>query len=86
MQTRPNLTQNSKEGFFASFVTHPASVGESYFGHLLFALRFALRLFGAGAAALIHAFVPPLFETTASDQIALIHAELSQRHAAQDKG
>ncbi|MCH2164139.1 MAG: DUF6356 family protein [Marinovum sp.] len=65
--------------FFAAFRTHPASVGETYFTHFLFALRFALRLFAAGGAALVHAFIPPLFETTASDQIKALHAELTSR-------
>lgn len=45
---------------------HPASVDETYFEHLAFAARFAGVLFAAGAAALIHAVLPFLFERTAS--------------------
>jgi hypothetical protein len=48
------------------FTDHPASVDETYFGHMAFAGWFAGRLFMAGAAALVHAFLPFLFETTAS--------------------
>ena len=48
------------------FTHHPGSVGESYFGHLRFAAWFSSRLFLAGGAALIHALLPFLFETTAS--------------------
>jgi hypothetical protein len=48
------------------FTEHPASVDETYFGHLAFAAWFSSRLFTAGLAALIHAFLPFLFETTAS--------------------
>ena len=48
------------------FTDHPASVDESYFGHMAFAGWFASRLFMAGGAALVHAFLPFLFETTAS--------------------
>ncbi len=48
------------------FTDHPASVGESYFGHMAFAGWFASRLFLAGGAALVHAFLPFMFETTAS--------------------
>ena len=48
------------------FTDHPASVDETYFGHMAFAAWFASRLFMAGGAALIHAFLPFLFETTAS--------------------
>nr|WP_295461702.1 DUF6356 family protein [Mesorhizobium sp.] len=48
------------------FTRHPGTVGESYFGHLRFAAWFSSRLFLAGGAALVHALLPFLFETTAS--------------------
>lgn len=48
------------------FTDHPASVDETYFGHMAFAGWFASKLFMAAFAALIHAFLPFLFETTAS--------------------
>lgn len=48
------------------FTTHPETVGETYFGHLAFAAWFSSRLFLAGGAALTHAVLPFLFETTAS--------------------
>lgn len=51
---------------FRLFTDHPDTVGETYFGHMAFAAWFASRLFMAGAAALIHAILPFLFETTAS--------------------
>lgn len=67
--------------FFAKFRSHPASVGETYFGHMAFALRFAVLLLSAGGAALIHALVPPLFETTASRIVRALAAEISGRSA-----
>ena len=48
------------------FTDHPASVDETYFGHMAFAAWFASRLSLAAGAALVHAFLPFLFETTAS--------------------
>lgn len=48
------------------FTAHPATVGESYFGHMAFAAWFASRLALAAGAALTHALLPFLFETTAS--------------------
>jgi hypothetical protein len=48
------------------FTQHPDTVGETYFGHLRFAAWFSSRLFLAGGAALVHALLPFLFETTAS--------------------
>ncbi|CTQ49566.1 DUF6356 family protein [Jannaschia donghaensis] len=66
--------------FIRGFHDHPASVQESYFGHMRFALGFAGTLFAAGAAALIHALIPPLFETTASRMIKDLHAKILARH------
>lgn len=48
------------------FTTHPGTVGETYFGHMAFAAWFSSRLMMAAGAALVHAFLPFLFETTAS--------------------
>ncbi|MER8828395.1 DUF6356 family protein [Mesorhizobium sp. M0938] len=48
------------------FTSHPASVGETYFGHMAFAAWFSSRLFMAAFAALIHAFLPFLCDSTAS--------------------
>jgi hypothetical protein len=48
------------------FTDHPASVDETYLGHMAFAGWFAARLLLAGGAALVHAVLPFLFETTAS--------------------
>jgi hypothetical protein len=63
------------------FVSHPQSVGESYADHSLFALRFAARLLLAGSAALVHAAIPGLCETTASRMILAMHAEIMARRA-----
>ena len=48
------------------FTDHPASVGEDYFGHMAFALKFSGLLMLAAGAALIHAVLPFLCQTTAS--------------------
>jgi len=72
-----------KPSFFAKFRSHPASVGESYFGHMRFALRFAGKLFQAGGAAVLHAVIPPLCETTASRIIGELHDMCQSRHAEQ---
>ena len=61
------------------FTGDGASVGESYFGHMCFAAWFASRLFAAGGAALVHAFLPFLFETTASRIIRELHERTSKR-------
>lgn len=48
------------------FNAHPASVGETYAQHCRFALRFGTRMTLGGVAAIVHAFFPFLFVTTAS--------------------
>lgn len=61
------------------FTAHPEAVGETYFGHMAFAAWFASRLFAAGGAAVIHAFLPFLFETTASRIIAELYERTHNR-------
>lgn len=61
------------------FIDHPATVGESYFGHMAFALWFASRLFLAAGAAVVHAFLPFLFETTASRIVAQLYERTHRR-------
>lgn len=61
------------------FVEHPASVEESYFEHMRFAGRFSAKLCMAGAAALIHALIPGLFEKTAGNIICQLHHRIHNR-------
>lgn len=64
---------------FRAFTDHPAAVGETYFGHLLQAGRFGLRMVFAGIACLLHGLFPFLFVTTGSDVMQALHAEMSAR-------
>jgi hypothetical protein len=61
------------------FLDHPAKVDESFFEHMAFALRFAGLLAAAAGAALVHAFVPCLFEKTASRIIARLYEKTQGR-------
>ncbi|MFK7744110.1 MAG: DUF6356 family protein [Roseobacter sp.] len=63
-----------------AFTDHPASVNETYIEHALFAGRFAVLLLAAAGAALIHAVIPPLFQTTASKIITKLNAQMQARH------
>jgi Family of unknown function (DUF6356) len=63
------------------FLAHPRTVGESYLEHCAFALRFGSRLLMAGSAALVHAIVPCLCETTASRIILAMNADIVARRA-----
>ena len=68
-----------------AFTEHPASVGESYWQHLAFALGFAVKLLLAGLAALVHAVLPFLFKTTASRLIAEMAARACNRTAGTNR-
>jgi len=63
------------------FTEHPQSVGESYGEHARFAFSFALKLFAAGGAALVHAVFPWMFEKTASRMVAELYARTHNRGA-----
>ena len=71
-----------KKSFLAAFRDHPASVGETYLQHMGFACHFSFQLFCAGIAAAVHAFVPPLFESTASRIICQLHGRISSRNTS----
>lgn len=58
------------------FTEHPDSVGETYFGHMGQALSFAAAMFGGALACCVHAFLPFLFERTASRYIARLHERM----------
>lgn len=55
------------------FLRHPRSVGETYGEHFMMATEFAVSLFVAAVACLVHAVVPALFPSTASRIIATLH-------------
>lgn len=70
----------AKQTFLKAMRSHPALVGETYFGHMRFALRFSGLLFAAGGAALVHAVLPAVFEATAGNMIRRMYAMIETRH------
>ena len=58
---------------------HSGSVGERYFEHMRVALSFAAPLAVAAGAALVHAFLPFLCETTASRTVKALYARITTR-------
>ncbi|MGB3502056.1 MAG: DUF6356 family protein [Mesorhizobium sp.] len=63
------------------FTSHPETVGESYFGHMAFAAWFSTRLLMAAGAALVHAVLPFMFETTASRIVRELYERTNKRAA-----
>jgi hypothetical protein len=66
------------------FTAHPATVGESYGGHLLRASSFGVRMMLAGAACIVHGLLPFLFVRTGSRTISDLNAQLTSRARAAD--
>ncbi len=62
------------------FTDHPATVNETFLQHMKFALGFSFWLGAASMAALVHAFIPALCETTASRILKRHHARIMARH------
>lgn len=67
---------------YNALLAHPAEVNETYSQHLLAASRFALRLWLAAAACLIHALVPCFFTRKASDMLHNLHTDMYTNRAA----
>ena len=68
------------------FTAHPASVGETYFGHLLQATSFGFRMLIAGIACILHGLFPFWFVTTGSDAMKVLNGEMSARRERALKG
>ena len=60
---------------------HPASVGESYVGHLGFALRFGGTMVVGGLACMVHGVLPFCLTTSGSRRVRALHAMLPGRAA-----
>ncbi len=73
-------TPNRKNPLAAVFLDHPATVNETYFQHMRFAFGFAFWLAVAALAALVHAVIPALCETTASRILKRLYARVESRH------
>jgi len=80
-QNTTDLPQGRRPLAAKLFLDHPASVDETYSQHMRFAFGFAFWLFVAAGAALVHAIIPALCETTASRIIKRLHARITDRHA-----
>jgi hypothetical protein len=65
-----------------AFIAHPHAVGESYFEHMGAALRYARTFAFCTFCALVHAFLPFLFEKTASSTVRKMVADMDARMAA----
>lgn len=68
------------------FVSHPESVGETWFEHLCHASWFAGMMLYGGVACLIHALIPGACEKTGSRVITLLHDRMVVNRVKKPKG
>ena len=62
------------------FTKHPRSVGETYWQHLYYAGKMGLYLSLLSVAAITHAILPFLFETTTSRHISKLAVKIEERN------
>lgn len=65
-----------------AFTEHPASVGETYTEHMRVAAHFAKELSLAAGAAAMHAIVPSMCCTSASDRVKRLYVEMTTGNRA----
>ncbi len=63
------------------FTHHPRSLGMSWAGHAVGAVKIGGQLMGAGAACLVHAVIPGLFTETAGRTITGMYDHMMRRRA-----
>lgn len=63
------------------FLDHPRSLGMSWAGHGIGALKIGAQLVGSGLACVVHAVIPGLFTETAGKTITNMHAHMMSRRA-----
>ena len=63
------------------FVAHPKSLGMTWSGHGVGAVKIGAELIGAGCAAMVHAVVPGLFTETAGKTVTRIYDHIQSRKA-----
>jgi hypothetical protein len=68
------------------FNEHPASVGETYWQHLLRASWFGGKMLMGAGACFIHALLPFLFVKTGSRTITQLHAAMVTNRRAVPEG
>lgn len=64
------------------FLSHPRTVGESYWEHFRVASSFGTAMVVGGVKAMIHAVFPNAYETAGSDTIRRLHKIMVEKRGA----
>jgi len=61
------------------FLEHPRDVGETYWQHMAHSASYGFRIMGIAFYAFVHALIPGVFKTHASQRICALADELDDR-------
>jgi hypothetical protein len=82
MASKQPITPGDRGGPLSRlFLDHPRSLGMSWAGHGIGAVKIGAELIGAGCAAIIHAAVPGCFTETAGRTVTRIYDHIQSRKA-----
>jgi hypothetical protein len=82
MATKQHNRRADQSGVLARlFVEHPRSLGMSWTGQGIGAVKIGAELIGAGCAAIVHAAVPGWFTETAGRTVTRIYDHIQARKA-----
>ena len=82
MATKQHMDRSRPGMMHRLFVQHPSSLGMSWAGHGIGAVKIGAELIGAGCAAIVHAVVPGCFTDTAGKTVTRIYDHIQSRKAA----
>ncbi|HWI88734.1 MAG TPA: DUF6356 family protein [Sphingomicrobium sp.] len=82
MATKEQTSLSQRGMMHRLFVEHPSSLGMTWAGHGIGAVKIGAELIGAGCAAMVHAAVPGCFTETAGRTVARIYDHIQSRKAA----
>ncbi|MEO8455530.1 MAG: DUF6356 family protein [Sphingomicrobium sp.] len=82
MASKQPIRQSHQPGpIHRMFIEHPRSLGMSWAGHGVGAVKIGAELLGAGCAAIVHAAVPGWFTETAGKTVTRIYDHIQARKA-----
>ncbi len=82
MAAEPTITDRKQARLaHRMFLEHPRSLGMSWVGHGVGAVKIGAALVGAGVACMIHALVPGWFTQTAGKTVTRMYEHMSLRRA-----
>jgi hypothetical protein len=82
MATNQSNLQGGQRGpFHRLFLHHPHSLGMTWAGHGIGAVKIGAELIGAGCAAIVHAAIPGWFTETAGKTVTRIYDHIQARKA-----